>query len=177
MERAAVIFRGYVIECVRMDDPQMHLDPEDLGGRADEVLDPWGKEVVLQLRTASEHQNKDPEWERLIDTVDLDTVQDLFFAVARKVFSGVDVNWGKVAAFLNFAYRLIYKALTQNRREVIPKITACVLQVIREEASALFKQQGGWVHVVLNSVIGWNNVIIFTAGILIAMLLYWKMAK
>ncbi|KAJ8349348.1 hypothetical protein SKAU_G00244780 [Synaphobranchus kaupii] len=175
MEQGAVVFRGYVIESVRMEDPQMYLVPEDFGGRADEVQDPQVKEVVLHLRKIAETLNKDTELERLIDNVDLDSVQDVFFSVARNIFSS-DVNWGRVVAFFHFAYRLIYKALTRNHREIIRRIIAWVLQFIRENISAWIRQQGGWEGVV-NSVLRWNNVTIFAAGILTGALLYWKMAN
>ncbi|KAG5840000.1 apoptosis regulator BAX [Anguilla rostrata] len=175
MEQGAVVFRGYVIQSVNRDDPRMHLVPEDLGGRADEGQEPEVKEVVLRLRKIAEDLNRDAELERLLDAVDLDSVQDVFFSVARKIFAD-EVSWGRVVAFFHFAYRLIYKALTQNHTEIIHRIIAWVLQFIRENISSWIRQHGGW-EGVLNCVLRWNNVTIFAAGILTGALLYWKMAN
>ncbi|KAJ8416187.1 hypothetical protein AAFF_G00382090 [Aldrovandia affinis] len=171
MEQGAVVFRGYVIESVRTDDPQMHLVLEDLGGRENEGQDPQVKEVVSHLLKIAEELNRDTELERLIDTIELDSVQDLFFTVARKIFSD-GVNWGRVVALFHFAYKLIYKALTQNHKEIICRIIGWVLQFIRENISTWIRQHGGWEGAV-NNVLQLHSVTIFAAGVLTSVLLYW----
>ncbi|KAJ8252007.1 hypothetical protein COCON_G00213190 [Conger conger] len=175
MEQGVVVFRGYVIESARIDYPEMHLGPEDIGGRADEGREPEVKEIVSHLLKIAADLNRDTELERLINQVDLDSVQDVFFSVARKIFSE-GVNWGRLVAFFHFGYRLIYKALTKNHTEIINRIVAWVLQFIRENIAPWIRRNGGWGGVV-NRVLQWNNVVTFAAGILTGALLYWKMAN
>ncbi|KAG9334535.1 hypothetical protein JZ751_007534 [Albula glossodonta] len=142
MEQGAVVFRGYVIESVITDDPKMHLVPEDLGGRKNEGQDPEVKEIVSHLLKIAEELNKDAELD-LISTIELDSVQDVFFTVAKKIFAE-GVNWGRVVALFHFAYKLIYKALTQSHTEVIRRIIGWVLQFIRENIYSWIRQHGGW---------------------------------
>ncbi|XP_036390829.1 apoptosis regulator BAX [Megalops cyprinoides] len=175
MEEGAVLFRGYVVEMVNNHDPQIHLVPEDLGGRPNEGQEPQVKEVVSHLRKIADELNRNAELERLIDNVEFDSAQDLFFTVAKQIFSD-GINWGRVVALFHFAYKLIYKALTQNHRDIIRRIIGWVLQFIRENVSYWIRQQGGWEGVV-KSVLRWQSVTIFAAGVLTGALLYWKMAS
>ncbi|KAJ8249471.1 hypothetical protein GJAV_G00235320 [Gymnothorax javanicus] len=175
MELGAVVFRGFVIDSAHRDDPEMHLVPENLGGRNDEGQEPQVKEIVAHLRRIADDLNMDAKLNRILDSVDLDSVQDVFFSVAREIFSE-EISWGRVVAFFHFAYRLIYKALTQRHSEIIRKIIAWVLQFIREDIYSWIRNHGGWEGVV-NSLHTWNKIAIFAAGVLTGALMCWKMAK
>uniref|UniRef100_A0A8C8J1L4 Bcl-2 Bcl-2 homology region 1-3 domain-containing protein n=1 Tax=Oncorhynchus tshawytscha TaxID=74940 RepID=A0A8C8J1L4_ONCTS len=148
MEQGAVVLRGYVIERVSAENPERRLTPEDLGGRPNELEDHQVKEVVQQLLLIADDLNRNAELQHLISTVQVNCVQDVFFSVAREIFAD-GINWGRVVSLFHLAYKLIYKALTQNHLEIIKKVISWVLQFIRENVSAWIRQQGGWVSTLL----------------------------
>ncbi|MBN3308667.1 BAX regulator, partial [Amia calva] len=106
IEQGAIVFRGYVVEAMRTDNPDVHLDSEDLGGRPQEGQDPQIKEIVQHLLVIADELNRNAELEHLIDTVEFDSAQDLFFTVFRKIFDD-GINWGRIVALFHFGYKLI----------------------------------------------------------------------
>ncbi|XP_017565278.1 apoptosis regulator BAX [Pygocentrus nattereri] len=172
VEESALIFRGYVMERFSTENPAMHVSPEDLGGRPDEMDDPRIKVVVEQLLKIADDLNRNAEFQHLISTVEANCAQDVFMTVARSIFAD-GINWGRIVALFHLAYQLIYRALTQNHYEIIKTIISWVLQFIREHISAWIRQQGGW-GAVLRSVSRWRTVSIIAAVAFIVAAVYWR---
>ncbi|XP_066503706.1 apoptosis regulator BAX isoform X2 [Hoplias malabaricus] len=145
-EEGALVLRGYVIERISTENPPMHVSPEELGGRPDEGADPQVKEVVEQLIRIAEELNQNAELQHLISTVEANYAQEVFMTVAKSLFTD-GINWGRVVALFHLAYKLIYRALTQNHFEIIKMTMSWVLQFIREHISPWIRQQGGWKRV------------------------------
>ncbi|XP_051560688.1 apoptosis regulator BAX isoform X2 [Myxocyprinus asiaticus] len=143
VEQSAVLLRGYVIERANVEEPGMRVSHEDLGGRPQESDDPQIKEVVDQLLRIADDLNRNAELQHLINTVEANCAQDVFKTVARSIFED-GINWGRVVALFHLAFKLIFKALTQNHLDIIRRIISWVLQFIRENISAWIRQQGGW---------------------------------
>ncbi|XP_030622517.1 apoptosis regulator BAX [Chanos chanos] len=175
IEQSAVVFRSYVIERINTEDPNLHVEPEVLGGRAHEGDDPQMKEVVDQLLKIADDLNRNAEFQHLINTVQANCAQDVFFTVASSIFED-GINWGRVVALFHLAYRLIYKALTQNHLEIIKKIISWVLQFIRQHISAWLRQQGGWEGVV-RSVWRWRTMTAVAAAAFIVAVVYWRRTR
>ncbi|XP_066556682.1 apoptosis regulator BAX [Amia ocellicauda] len=177
IEQGAIVFRGYVVEAMRTDNPDVHLDSEDLGGRPQEGQDPQIKEIVQHLLVIADELNRNAELEHLIDTVEFDSAQDLFFTVARKIFDD-GINWGRIVALFHFGYKLIYKAITCNHSDIIRKIIGWVLQFLRENALRWIRAQGGWEAVQAQfQSLSWHSVAIFVAGVLTGALVCWKVSS
>ncbi|CAB1339611.1 unnamed protein product [Coregonus sp. 'balchen'] len=150
MEQGAVVLRGYVIERISAENPERRLAPEDLGGRPNELEDRQVKDVV-------------------------NCAQDVFFSVAREIFAD-GINWGRVVSLFHLAYKLIYKALTQNHLEIIKKVISWVLQFIRENVSAWIRQQGGW-EAVISTVSHWRTVSLVAAVAFVTVMVYWRKTR
>ncbi|KAA0723740.1 Apoptosis regulator BAX [Triplophysa tibetana] len=172
IQQGAVLLRGYVIERIHVEDPAMHVGHEDLGGRRQDGDDPQIKDVVDQLLKIADDLNKNAELQHLINTVQANCAQDVFMTVARSIFED-GINWGRVVALFHLAYRLIYKALTQNHFETIRRIISWVLQFIKENISVWIRAQGGWEGVV-RSVSRWRNVSCIAAVAFIVAAVYWR---
>ncbi|KAL7866507.1 hypothetical protein AOLI_G00143210 [Acnodon oligacanthus] len=172
VEESALIFRGYVMERISTENPAMHVSPEDLGGRPDEMDDPHVKVVVEQLLKIADDLNRNAEFQHLISTVEANCAQDVFMTVARSIFAD-GINLGRIVALFHLAYQLIYRALTQNHLEIIKTIISWVLQFIREHISAWIRQQGGWGGV-MRSVSRWRTVSIIAAVAFIVAAVYWR---
>ncbi|KAI7813875.1 hypothetical protein IRJ41_003450 [Triplophysa rosa] len=153
----------------------MHVGYEDLGGRPQDAEDPQIKGVVEQLLKIADDLNKNAELQNLINTVQANCAQDVFMTVARSIFED-GINWGRVVALFHLAYGLIYKALTQNRFEIIRRIISWVLQFIKENISAWIRAQGGWEGVV-RSVSRWRNVSCIAAVAFIVAVVYWRRSR
>nr|XP_023682829.1 apoptosis regulator BAX-like isoform X1 [Paramormyrops kingsleyae] len=175
MEQGVVVFRGYVIQRVNTDDPEVRLTPEDLGGKPNEGQEPKIKEVVACLIHITDELNRDGKLDNLINSIDSDSSKNVFFTVAKQIFSD-DVTWGKVVALFHFAYKLVYKALTEKHCDIIHNIISWLLEFIRENISLWIRQHGGW-EGMLQNVLNWHSVTVFAAGILSGALLYWKMSN
>lgn len=177
MEEGALVLRGYVIERISTEDPNMrrNVSAVDLGGTASEGDDPHVKEVVDQLLKIADELNRNAELQHLINTVQANCAQEVFTTVAKSIFSD-GINWGRIVALFHLAYRLIYKALTQNHFEIIKNIISWVLQFIREHISAWIRQQGGW-DGVIRSVSRWRSVSIIAAVAFIAAAVYWRRTR
>ncbi|XP_012670259.1 apoptosis regulator BAX [Clupea harengus] len=172
IEQGAVVLRGYVIQRIHTENPEVHVSHEILGGTPSEGDDPQVKEVVCQLLKIADDLNRNTELQHLINTVQANCAQDVFVTVARSIFSD-GINWGRVVALFHLAYKLIHKALTQNRFEIIRHIISWVLQFIRENISAWIRQQGGW-EGVIRSVSRWRTVSILFAAAFITAVVYWR---
>ncbi|XP_056120056.1 apoptosis regulator BAX [Rhinichthys klamathensis goyatoka] len=175
LEQGAVLLRGYIIERVTVDDPSMHVSPEDLGGRSQEGDDPHIKEVVGQLLKIADDLNRNAELQHLISTVQANCAQDVFMTVARSIFDD-GINWGRVVALFHLAYKLIYMALTQNHFEIIRRIISWFLQFMKENISAWIRQQGGW-EGIFRSVSRWRTVSCIAAVAFIVAAVYWKRTR
>ncbi|TRY53772.1 hypothetical protein DNTS_020245 [Danionella cerebrum] len=143
IEQSAVLLRGYVIQQATAEDPNIHVRHEDLGGRPQEEDDPQIKGVAEQLLKIADDLNKNVELQRLVSAVQANCAQDVFMSVARSIFED-GINWGRVVALFQLAYRLIYQALTQNHTEIIKRVISWFLQFMKEHISAWIRQQGGW---------------------------------
>ncbi|KAK3533636.1 hypothetical protein QTP70_024038 [Hemibagrus guttatus] len=175
MEEGAVVLRGYVIESISTEDPAMHVSPVDLGGTANEGDDPHVKDVVNQLLKIADELNRNAELQHLINTLQANCAHEVFTTVAKSIFSD-GINWGRIVALFHLAYRLIYRALTQNHLEIIKNIISWVLQFIREHISAWIRQQGGW-EGVIRSVSRWRTVSFIAAVAFIAAAVYWRRTR
>lgn len=175
IEEAGIVLRGYVIERISTEDPAMHVSPVDLGGTANEGEVPHVKEVVEQLLKIADELNRHAELQHLINTVQANCAQEVFMTVARTIFSD-GINWGRIVALFHLAYRLIYKALTQNHFEIVKNIISWVLQFIRENISAWIRQQGGW-DGVIRSVSRWRSMTVIAAVAFIAAVVYWRKTR
>ncbi|XP_038825578.1 apoptosis regulator BAX isoform X1 [Salvelinus namaycush] len=175
MEQGAVVLRGYVIERVSAENPERRLTPEDLGGRPNELEDHQVKDVVHQLLLIADDLNKNAELQHLISTVQVNCAQDVFFSVAREIFAD-GINWGRVVSLFHLAYKLIYKALTQNHLEIIKKVISWVLQFIRENVSSWIRQQGGW-EAVVSTVSHWRTVSLVAAVAFVTAMVYWRKTR
>ncbi|XP_053369730.1 apoptosis regulator BAX [Clarias gariepinus] len=175
IEEGAIVLREYVIERIRTEDPSMHVSAEDLGGTANEGDDPHVKVVVDQLLKIADELNRNAELQHLINTVQANCAQEVFVTVAKSIFTD-GINWGRIVALFYLAYRLIYKALTQNHFEIIKHIISWVLQFIREHISAWIRQQGGWAGVMRN-VSRWRTVSIIAAVAFIVAAVYWRRTR
>uniref|UniRef100_A0A3Q3FXT9 Zgc:153993 n=1 Tax=Kryptolebias marmoratus TaxID=37003 RepID=A0A3Q3FXT9_KRYMA len=162
----------YVIERINTEDPGRHVSSEDLGGRSDEQEDQQIKDVVDQLLKIADELNRNVEFQRLINQVQVNCVKEVFMMVTRSIF--VDgINWGRVVALFHLAYRLIYRALTTNHLENIRVVISWVLQVIREQLYPWLVEQGGWVGVIRNFS-RWRNVAIAASLVLVATFVYYR---
>ncbi|XP_076879824.1 apoptosis regulator BAX [Brachyhypopomus gauderio] len=175
IEEGAVVLRGYVVGRFNAENPDMQVSSVDLGGQADEATDPHMKEVVNQLLRIADDLNRNVELQRLVNTVEANCAQDVFMTVARSIFSD-GINWGRVVALFHLAYRLIFKALTQQHFEIIKMIISWVLQFIREHISAWIRQQGGW-EGVISSVSRWRTVTVIAAVAFVAAVWYWRRTR
>ncbi|KAF5905065.1 apoptosis regulator BAX-like [Clarias magur] len=175
IEEGAIVLREYVIERISTEDPTMHVSAEDLGGTANEGDDPHVKEVVEQLLKIADELNRNAELQHLINTVQANCAQEVFMTVAKSIFAD-GINWGRIVALFHLAFRLIYKALTQNHFEIIKHIISWVLQFIREHISAWIRQQGGWAGV-MRSVSRWRTVSIIAAVAFVAAAVYWRRTR
>ncbi|KAM9461246.1 apoptosis regulator BAX [Clarias gariepinus] len=175
IEEGAIVLREYVIERIRTEDPSMHVSAEDLGGTANEGDDPHVKVVVDQLLKIADELNRNAELQHLINTVQANCAQEVFVTVAKSIFTD-GINWGRIVALFYLAYRLIYKALTQNHFEIIKHIISWVLQFIREHISAWIRQQGGWAGVMRN-VSRWRTVSIIAAVAFVVAAVYWRRTR
>ncbi|XP_035642613.2 apoptosis regulator BAX-like isoform X2 [Oncorhynchus keta] len=171
MEQGAIVLRGYVIERISAENPGRHLAPEDLGGRPNEQEDHQVKNmspdplapVHLQVHAS------------LINRVQVNCAQDVFFSVAREIFAD-GIKWGRVVSLFHLAYKLIYKALTQNHLESIKMVINWVLQFIRENVSAWIRQQGGW-EAVISTVSHWRTVSLVAAVAFVTVMVYWRKTR
>lgn len=175
IQQSAVLLRGYVIERIQVEDPAMRVGHEDLGGRPQDAEDPQIKEVVDQLLKIADNLNKNAELQHLINTVQANCAQDVFMTVARSIFED-GINWGRVVALFHLAYKIIYKALTQNHFEIIRRIISWVLQFIRENISSWIRAQGGW-EGVIRSVSRWRTVSCIAAVAFIVAVVYWRRSR
>ncbi|XP_051986268.1 apoptosis regulator BAX [Xyrauchen texanus] len=175
IEQSAVLLRGYVIERATVEEPGMHISHEELGGRPQEADDPQIKEVVDQLLRIADELNRNAELQHLINTVEANCAQDVFMTVARSIFED-GINWGRVVALFHLAYRLIYKALTQNHLDIVKRIISWVLQFIRENISAWIRQQGGW-QGVSHRMSRWRTVSCIAAVAFIVAAVYWRRTR
>ncbi|XP_076144045.1 apoptosis regulator BAX [Alosa pseudoharengus] len=175
IEQGAVVLRGYVIERIQTENPDVHISHEILGGTPCEGDDPQVKEVVGQLLKIADDLNRNAELQHLINTVQANCAQDVFVTVARSIFSD-GINWGRVVALFHLAYKLIFKALTQNHFEIIRHIISWVLQFIRENISAWIRQQGGW-EGVIHGVSRWRTVSLLFAVAFITAVAYWRRTR
>ncbi|XP_038132774.1 apoptosis regulator BAX [Cyprinodon tularosa] len=172
LEQGVVVLRGYVVERINTEDPDRHVVSEDLGGRPHELDDPEVKEVVDQLLKIADDLNRNAEFQRLINQVQLNCAKEVFMIVARSIFMD-GINWGRVVSLFHLAYRLIYRALTTNHLENIRMVTSWVLQVIRELLYPWLVQQGGWVGVI-QSFSRWRTAIIAASVVVIATFVYYR---
>ncbi|KAM9317647.1 apoptosis regulator BAX [Pholidichthys leucotaenia] len=175
LEQGAVVFRGYVIDRINTEHPNRRVSSEDLGGRPDEQHDPQVKQVVEQLIKIAEDLNRNAEFQRLVNKVQNDCAQDVFMTVARGIFSE-GINWGRIVALFHLAYRLIYKALTNNHLENIRIITSWVLRFIREQLHSWIVQQGGW-EGVIHGFSRWRTVAVVASVVLAATFIYYRSTR
>nr|XP_046201087.1 apoptosis regulator BAX-like isoform X4 [Oncorhynchus gorbuscha] len=175
MEQGAIVLRGYVIERISAENPGRHLAPEDLGGRPNEQEDHQVKNMVQQLLLIADDMNRNAELQHLINRVQVNCAQDVFFSVAREIFAD-GINWGRVVSLFHLAYKLIYKALTQNHLESIQMVINWVLQFIRENVSAWIRQQGGW-EAVISTVSHWRTVSLVAAVAFVTVMVYWRKTR
>ncbi|XP_051560679.1 apoptosis regulator BAX isoform X1 [Myxocyprinus asiaticus] len=175
VEQSAVLLRGYVIERANVEEPGMRVSHEDLGGRPQESDDPQIKEVVDQLLRIADDLNRNAELQHLINTVEANCAQDVFKTVARSIFED-GINWGRVVALFHLAFKLIFKALTQNHLDIIRRIISWVLQFIRENISAWIRQQGGW-EGVCRRMSRWHTVSCIAAVAFIVAAVYWRRTR
>ncbi|KAK1159678.1 apoptosis regulator BAX-like [Acipenser oxyrinchus oxyrinchus] len=173
-EQAAFVLRGYIVQAAHEDDPDVLLSQEDLGGSQSESQDPEVKEIVRNLIQIGDELNRNAELQYLIDHIQLESA-DLFYVVAERIFEN-GINWGRVVALFHFAYKLIYKAVTTNCRDIVRKIMGWALNFFRRHVSQWIREQGGWETVQYYfQNLRWHNVAIFVAGVLTGALAYWKM--
>ncbi|TRY96086.1 hypothetical protein DNTS_017242 [Danionella cerebrum] len=147
IEQSAVLLRGYVIQQATAEDPNIHVRHEDLGGRPQEEDDPQIKgRLAMKLLEEVFRDGKGYTfaYDYLVSAVQANCAQDVFMSVARSIFED-GINWGRVVALFQLAYRLIYQALTQNHTEIIKRVISWFLQFMKEHISAWIRQQGGWV--------------------------------
>ncbi|XP_056318289.1 apoptosis regulator BAX [Danio aesculapii] len=175
LEQSAVLLRGYVIQQATVDDPNIHVSHEALGGRPQEEEDPQIKEVVDQLLKIADDLNKNAELQHLISTVQSNCAQDVFMTVARSIFDD-GINWGRVVALFHLAYRLIFQALTRNHFEIIKNIISWFLQFMKEHISAWIRQQGGW-EGIFRSMTRWRTVSTIAAVAFIVAVVYWRRTR
>ncbi|XP_041074061.1 apoptosis regulator BAX-like [Polyodon spathula] len=175
-EQAAFVLREYIVQAAHVGDPQVLLSQEDLGGSQSEGRDPEVKEIVRNLIQIGDELNRNAELQYLIDHIQLDS-EDLFYVVAERIFKN-GINWGRVVALFHFAYKLIYRAVSTNCRDVVKKIMGWALNFFRRHVSQWIREQGGWetVKYYFHN-LRWHNVAIFVAGVLTGALAYWKMHK
>ncbi|CAM9171388.1 unnamed protein product [Lampetra planeri] len=172
LEQGAVVFRGYVIERMNTEDPELRVSSEDLGGSSKEQQDPQIKDVVDQLLKIADELNRNAEFQRLINQVQGNCAQDIFMKVARSIFAD-GINWGRVVALFHLAYRLIHRALTSNHLENIRTIISWVLMVIREQLYSWLVQQGGW-EGVIRRFSHWRTVAVVASVVLVATIVYYR---
>ncbi|XP_028812370.1 apoptosis regulator BAX [Denticeps clupeoides] len=172
INQGAIVLRGYVMDNINQENPELHVTPEVLGGRSSEREDPIIKDIVDQLIKISDELNRNAELQHLINTVQGNCAQDVFVTVARSIFAD-GINWGRVVALFHLAYKLIYKALTQNHFEIIQRIISWVLQFIRENIISWLRQQGGWVGVI-SRVNHWYTLSILAAVAFVTAVIYWR---
>ncbi|XP_049452311.1 apoptosis regulator BAX-like [Epinephelus fuscoguttatus] len=172
LERAEVIFRGYVIECCKAEEPGRHISSELLGGKPNEQQDPQIKEVVQQLIKMTNDMDKNIELRRLINQVPSNCAQDIFIKVARSIFTD-GINWGRVAALFHLAYRLIHKELITNHPENIRPIIRWFRQFIREHLYSWLVQQGGWVGVIIR-VPWWRTAALVASLAMVVAIVYYR---
>ncbi|XP_033488725.1 apoptosis regulator BAX-like [Epinephelus lanceolatus] len=170
--RAEVIFRGYVIERFKAEEPGRHISPELLGGRPNEQQDPQIKEVVQQLIKMTNDIDKNIELRRLINQIPSNCAQDIFMKVARSIFTD-GINWGRVAALFSLAYRLIHKELITNHPENIRPIIRWFRQFIREHLYSWLVQQGGWVGAIIG-VPWWRTAAIVASLAMVVAIVYYR---
>lgn len=175
IEQSAVLLRGYVVQQATVDDPNIHVNHEALGGRPQDEEDPQIKEVVDQLLKIADDLNKNAELQHLISTVQSNCAQDVFMTVARSIFDD-GINWGRVVALFHLAYRLIFQALTQNHFEIIKKIISWFLQFMKEHITAWIRQQGGW-EGIFRSMSRWRTVSTIAAVAFIIAVVYWRRTR
>lgn len=75
-----------------------------------------------------------------------DTAYDVFARIARKIFAE-GINWGRVAALLCFAYRIVIEVLKQRTgqfAQFVKLIVHHVVRFIRERIVHWIVEQGGW---------------------------------
>ncbi|KAK1161767.1 apoptosis regulator BAX [Acipenser oxyrinchus oxyrinchus] len=174
-EQAAFVLCEYIVQTAHVDDPQVLLSQEDLGGSQSEGRDPKVKEIVRNLIQIGDELNRNAELQYLIDHIQLDSA-DLFHAVAERIFKN-GINWGRVVALFHFAYKLIYRAVTTNCRDIVRKIIGWTLTFFRRHhVSQWIREQGGWETVQYYfQDCRLHNVAIFVAGVLTGAMVYWKM--
>ncbi|KAM6980645.1 apoptosis regulator BAX [Aplochiton taeniatus] len=175
MEQGAVVLRRYVIERINTVDPDRHVSPVDLGGASSELQDPHVKEVVEQLLRIADEINRDKEMLWLINQLESNCAQDIFMRVARCIFAD-GINWGRVVALFHLAYKLIYKALTNNHLGIIKTIISWVLQFIRENIHKWLVQQGGW-EAVVNGVSQWRNIALVASVAFLFAMVCWRTTR
>ncbi|XP_061563689.1 apoptosis regulator BAX-like [Cololabis saira] len=178
LETGAVVLRGYVRECINLEDPGLQVSSEDLGGRSEEQQDPIIKEVVERLLKLGDKLNEDAELQhlvRLISQVGSNGAQDIFVEVAKNIFVK-EINWGRVVVLFHLAYKLIYMALTTKHLENIRMVISWVLQVIRERLSPWIEQQGGW-EGVIQSFSRWRTATIVASVVLVAAFVYYRKTR
>ncbi|XP_051504117.1 apoptosis regulator BAX-like [Myxocyprinus asiaticus] len=175
VKQSAVLLRGYVIERATVEDPNMHVGHEDLGGRPQDAHDPQIKEFVDQLLRIAEDLNRNAELQHLISTVEANCAQDVFMTVARSIFED-GINWGRVMSLFHLAYKLIFKALIQNHLEIVKRIISWFSQFIRENISAWIRLQGGWGGI-LQRMPRWRTVSCIAAVAFIVAAVYWKRTR
>ncbi|XP_004066850.3 apoptosis regulator BAX [Oryzias latipes] len=175
LEQGAVVLRGYVIERINLQDPDLYVSSEDLGGSPNEQEDPQIKEVVEQLLKIADDINRNAVLQQLINQASGSGAQDIFMEVARSIFAD-GINWGRVVALFHLAYKFIYKALTSNHLETIRMIISWVLQVIKEVLYPWLVQQGGWVGVI-QRFSRWRTLTVAASIVLLAAFVYYRKTR
>lgn len=75
-----------------------------------------------------------------------DTAYDVFARIANKIFAE-GINWGRVAALLCFAYRIVMEVLKEKRgqfAQFVKLIVHHVVRFIRETIVHWIAERGGW---------------------------------
>ncbi|XP_043938518.1 apoptosis regulator BAX-like [Protopterus annectens] len=149
--KTRVIVSSFIIESVQTEDPNVRLEPEDLGNIPANNNDQDIKQVVKQLIQIANELETNVELKRLIDNVPVDSTRDVLLKVYKGVFSD-GFSLGKLAVILFFASKLVLKAAIQKCRQVISSIFSTTSSFIETHVLPFIRDQGGWES------LPWQNV-------------------
>ncbi|XP_068605856.1 apoptosis regulator BAX-like [Brachionichthys hirsutus] len=170
----ANLLADFIYRRLQRRDDGASVTRAQLGGS--ELTDPDQRRIAEILFEFAEQMDGHPELQSLINRVGVVPTRDVFVAVARNIFSGGTISWGRVVAFFYFACRLVIKALVAEIPGLIRAIVRWSVDYLREHLVSWIRAQGGWEGIRAHfGTPTWQMVAILLAGVLVTYFVIYKM--